>query len=76
MCDYCLMIGGKHDCRCPNAPDVGSDKTCEFCETEIMPWEEYVENDVGEYVHVGCIDSIYEFLDWLGYEVKTDADED
>ena len=74
MCEYCLMIGGKHDCRCPNAPDIASDKTCSFCGLEIMPWEEYVENDNGEYIHIGCINSVYWLLDWLGYEVKTDMD--
>lgn len=74
MCEYCLMIGGKHDCRCPNAPDIVSDKTCNSCGLEIMPWEEYVENDDGEYIHIECVDGIYDLLDWLGYEAKTDMD--
>lgn len=74
MCEYCLMIGGKHDCRCPNAPDIVSDKTCNSCGLEIMPWEEYVENDDGEYIHIECVDGIYDLLDWLRYEAKTDMD--
>lgn len=74
MCEYCLMIGGEHDFRCPNAPDIVSDKTCSSCCLEIMPWEEYVENDDGEYIHIECVDGIYDLLDWLGYEVKTDMD--
>ena len=68
------MIGGKHDFRCPNAPDIVSDKTCSSCGLGIMPWEEYVENDDGEYIHIECVDGIYDLLDWLGYEVKTDMD--
>lgn len=74
MCEYCLMIGGKHDFRCPNAPNIVSDKTCSSCGLEIMLWEEYVENDDGEYIHIECVDGIYDLLDWLGYEVKTDTD--
>ena len=74
MCEYCLMIGRKHDSRCPNAPEVTSNKICASCGLEIMPWEEYVENNDGEYIHVDCIGSIYWFLDWLGYEIKTDID--
>lgn len=75
MCEYCRCVG-YHDYRCPNAPEIISGKTCSYCSFPILPWEEYVENDDGEYIHYECIGSTYKLLDWLGYEVKTDEDED
>lgn len=75
MCEYCGRID-YHDCRCPNAPEIISNKICSYCSLPILPWEEYIENDDGEFIHYECIDGIHEFLDWLGYEVRIDIEEE
>lgn len=48
---------------------------CEICENPIQIGEEYIENDLGEFFHYGCIDTVRQAIDWLGYEIKTLEDQ-
>lgn len=70
MCEYCLRENG-HDYRCPNYIQLKALHYCSICGEGIYDGEEYVENDDGEYRHYDCFYGIREFLQWLGYEVKT-----
>ena len=72
MCEIC----GQNPCspRCPNYSAAGY-PVCEICEIPIQIGEEYIENDLGEFFHYGCIDTVRQAIDWLGYEIKTLEDQ-
>lgn len=68
-CEYCLEIGGKHDSRCPSAPEQEFTHYCSICKEGIYDGEQYVENDDGEFAHLDC-SSVREMIKFLEYEVK------
>lgn len=74
-CEYCHGIGGKHDYRCPLAPEPKFSHYCSICGEGIYDGEEYVENDDGEFVHLDC-PSVRETVEFLGYDVKIMKSED
>lgn len=64
--------------RCPNAPLSRPRCTCDLCKEGIYDGEEYFENENGDIAHWECVEDITkrEFIEWMGYEVKTMKDED
>lgn len=68
-CEYCLQIGGKHDYRCPLAPEPKFKHYCSICTEGICDGEEYIRNDDGEYAHLDCSNE-KQIVEFLGYEVK------
>ena len=72
MCEIC----GQNPCnpRCPNYSVTGY-PVCEICKNPIQIGEEYIENDLGEFAHYGCIDTVRQAIYWLGYEIKTLEDQ-
>lgn len=64
--------------NCPNAPLLQPRCTCGLCKDDIYDGEEYFENENGDIAHWECIEDMTkrEFIEWMGYEVKTMKGED
>lgn len=64
--------------RCPNAPLSRPRYTCDLCKEGIYDGEEYFENENGDIAHWECITELTrkEFVEWMGYKVKTMKGED
>ena len=73
MCGYCLQ----NPCPpgCPNYEPQKTNHYCDVCGEGINEYEEYIENDDGEYAHYECFQGVRDLLGWLGYEIKTMEDE-
>ena len=69
-CEYCHQYGSHHP-RCPLYEPSKSYHYCSICEEGICDGEEYIENDIGEYAHWGCVDYGRDLAKFLGYEIKT-----
>lgn len=69
-CEYCGITCGEHDYRCPNYIPPRTRHYCSICGECICDGEEYIENYVGDYVHLECICDVEWLIRWLGYEVK------
>lgn len=74
-CEYCYGIGGRHDYRCPLAPEPKFSHYCSICGEGIYDGEECIENDDGEFIHLNC-PTVRETVEFLGYDVKTMESED
>lgn len=74
-CEYCHGIGGRHDYRCPLAPESKFSHYCSICGEGIGDGEEYIENDVGDYAHWECVDYARDLAKFLGYDIKEMEDE-
>lgn len=70
MCEICGRIIG-HNTRCPNYTPRKALHYCSSCGDGIYNGEEYIENLNGEYCHYDCIHWTREFIEWLGYKIKT-----
>ena len=69
MCELC-----RHDpCdpTCPNYSPAPTDFYCVVCGEGIHAGDQYIENFSGEKMHLECIRSLRELLEWLGYDIKT-----
>lgn len=44
---------------------------CSSCGDGIYDGEEYVENQFGKYRHYECFHGMKDFLEWLGFDIKT-----
>ncbi|MBQ4523367.1 MAG: hypothetical protein IJA10_10540 [Lachnospiraceae bacterium] len=69
-CEYCRQIGGRHDNRCPLAPESRTNHYCSICNQGIQNGEEYIKNDDCEYAHWECVDYTRDLIEFLGYDVK------
>lgn len=74
MCEICRTSPCVS--RCPNYVPRKTRTYCAVCGDGIYGGEEYIENNDGECMHVDCIQSIGQLLDWLGCDVKVRDDED
>lgn len=68
-CEYCGRIKG-HDCRCPNYIQSKSNHCCSICGECVLPGEEYITNENGNYAHWECVDYARDLAEFLGYEIK------
>lgn len=70
MCSIC----GKITChpRCPNCTPPKVYRYCKSCKEGIYDGEEYIENDDGEYIHLECLFSIRDTLQFLNYKINTE----
>ena len=71
MCSECKQTPCNP--RCINASLPHPRCTCDLCKEGIYDGEEYLENENGDIAHWECIEDITkrEFIEWMGYEVKT-----
>ncbi len=69
-CEECHWLIG-HDYRCPNYVRPESKYICSYCEEGILPEEEYIENEHGNYVHLDCINGVMDIINFLGAQIKT-----
>lgn len=73
-CEYCHGNGYHHP-QCPNYEQPKTRCYCSICNNGIYSGEEYIENDIGERVHLDCIYNIKELLNFLGYKIEIMEDE-
>ena len=73
-CEYCHQYGSHHP-RCPLYEPPKASHYCSICQEGILNGEEYIENDCGEYAHMGCFSGTNDLLDFLGYKIKIMEDE-
>ena len=68
LCDLCLQ----NLChpRYLNYSPTDTYIRCDRCGELIEVWEEYLENINGEIIHLGCVYSIRDLLDWFGENIK------
>ena len=69
MCQLCRSY--PCNCHCPNHIIPKASHYCSICQEGIYDGEEYIENDVGEYAHLECVDYGRDLAKFLGYEIKT-----
>ena len=74
-CEYCGQYGNHHS-RCPLYEPPKATCCCSICNEGIYDGEEYIENDVGEYAHLECVDHGRDLVKFLGYEIKEMDDEE
>lgn len=70
LCPIC----GKITChpRCPNYTHPKVYRYCKNCKEGIYDGEEYIENEDGECVHLECLFSIRDTLQFLKYKINTE----
>ena len=68
-CEYCGKYVTHHP-RCPLYEPPKPTYCCSICNEGIYDGEEYIENDVGEYAHLECVDHVRDLVKFLGYEIK------
>ena len=73
VCEYCQRVGN-HDCRCPNYVFPKVDKYCSYCKNGIYSGDKYIENDNGEYIHAECSEDTEWFVNWLGYDIRKEVE--
>ena len=62
---------------CPNYEDTGKHRFyCSICCEPIFVGEKYVENEDGDCVHLDCLYSVDDVLEWVKIEVKTENEYD
>ncbi len=73
MCEYCRTT--PHHPRCPLADKPESDISCECCNGEIVPGDEYFEVN-GNYYHLTCVETLStsELLNIFDCDVKIKED--
>lgn len=70
MCNVCRK--NPCDTSCPNFETLKSNHFCSICKEFILIGEEYIENDLGKCAHWDCLDTKYELLKFLDYEIMED----
>lgn len=72
MCEICLQTPCAY--RCPNAKLPKYKHRCAICGNQIFFGEEYIAET--DYAHIDCLDrlSIKGLIDYLGVNVKIDAE--
>lgn len=75
MCELCRQY--PCDFRCPNYKAPKAQHYCSICKEGIYEDDRYVDNEYGEYAHIDCLSqsSIYELIEWFGYEIRTMKDD-
>ena len=73
-CNECGRTNG-HTSGCPNYIPFNATYYCSICNEGIYDGEEYIENDCGEYAHMGCFSGTNDLLNFLGYKIKIMEDE-
>ncbi len=72
-CNYCHKL--EHPPECPNYIPPKPVSYCDICGEGIYKGEEYIENEDGKLGHYDCFYNIDDLLNWLGYKIKTMADD-
>lgn len=68
-CEYCLRYC-EHDIHCPNYTPVDTGVVCDICGEVIEYGDEYVENEMGEYAHLDCVDTGRDMANFLEVPIK------
>ena len=69
-CEYCLRYC-EHDRRCPNYTPIDTGVVCDICGEIIEYGDEYVENEMGEYAHLDCVDKGRDMANFLEKSIRT-----